>query len=63
MNDLLMFFLQNGGGVGQIPDLGVRISVWFIGMFLLAVGAALIYLRMNELEEGRKPKSTESSDL
>ena len=37
-----------------LPNFGVRLSVWFIGMFLLAVGGALIYLRMKELRERQK---------
>ena len=53
---LIMFLIQGGTAPGDVPELGVRISAWFIGMFLLAVGGALIYLRMKELEDERKSK-------
>ena len=45
-----MFLLQVEEGGGGVPDIGVRVSVWFIGMFLLALGAALFYLRIRELD-------------
>ncbi len=61
MISLIMFILQPDGGGGQLPDLGVRISVWFIGMFFLAVGWMLLYLRMAELKKERKSgKSAEN---
>lgn len=43
---------------GTLPDLGVRVSVWFIGMFLLTVGAALLYLRIGEFNEMRREQSS-----
>jgi hypothetical protein len=52
----LMFILQVDRGEAQVPDVGVRVSVWFIGMFFLAVGAALMYLRRREIEDERKVK-------
>jgi hypothetical protein len=52
----LMFILQVDRGEAQVPDVGVRVSVWFIGMFFLAVGAALLYLRRREIEDERKVK-------
>jgi hypothetical protein len=51
MTLLLIRILQEGGGGAAIPDAGIRISVWFIGMFLLAVGGALVYLRLRELDQ------------
>ena len=61
MISLVMFILQPDRGVGQIPDPGVRISVWFIGMFLLAVGWTLLYLRMAELKNERKSGNSEKN--
>ena len=54
----IMFFIGTMSVAWQTPDLGVRISVWFIGMFLLALGGALVYLRMKEQQEERKNRNS-----
>ena len=51
MTGMLLNAFQEGGAVGGIPGIGVRLSIWFIAMFMLAVGGAMIYLRMRELEK------------
>jgi hypothetical protein len=47
---LIMRYLQGVGGETGIPEAGIRISIWIVGMFFLAVGAALLYMRMREAE-------------
>jgi hypothetical protein len=59
---VLIDFLQPGGGEAAIPDAGIRISVWFIVMFFLAIGAALLYLRMKEIEGGSTPGTPQKDD-
>lgn len=54
MTGWLNLVVQEATEMPAHPDLGIRISVWFIGMFLLSVGGALLYLRMKELQEERK---------
>lgn len=51
MSALIRFILQEDTAAASaaadgIPELGVRISVWVIGVFLLAVGGAIVWLRM-----------------
>lgn len=58
MTVYLLCLLQAGGGEASPPDIGVRISIWFIGMFLLAVGGAILYFRIKELGEERKRGKT-----
>jgi hypothetical protein len=50
----LFYLFQEGEMTGGIPDIGVRLSIWIIGMFLLAVGGALIGLRIWELKKERE---------
>ena len=47
-------FFQGADVPATSPDIGVRISVWVIVMFLLAVGGALLYLRMKEIGDERR---------
>lgn len=49
---------EDSVATGIVPDAGVRLSVWIIGMFLLAVGGVLVYFRMKELSEREKQRSS-----
>ncbi len=46
--------LQEDSVATGIPEPGVRISVWMIGMFLLAIGGTMVYFRMKELSGNEK---------
>jgi len=54
MIGLILSLMQEGGIVCGIPDPAVRLSLWIIGMFVLMVGGALIFLRIQEIERGEK---------
>ncbi len=58
MIGLITMILQAGVREEGIPEMGVRISVWFIGIFLLTVGGAVLYLRLVELKQKRKSDNT-----
>ncbi len=51
MMGFLFYLFQENGNTGGIPDLGIRLSVWFIGMFLLAVGGAILFVKMQEFRK------------
>lgn len=58
MIGLITMILQEAVREEWIPEMGVRISVWFIGIFLLTVGGAVLYLRLVELKQKRKSDNT-----
>jgi len=61
MIGLLLYIFQIGEMTGGVPEPGVRLSVWFIGMFVLAVGGALISIRIWELKKERDSDGSPNS--
>ncbi len=49
---------EDSVATGIVPDAGVRLSVWMIGMFLLAIGGVLVYFRMKEISESGKQRGS-----